>query len=258
MTPWVTRLLFVNVIVFMLSASNPQILRDFSFVPAWVVSRPWTVFTYMFLHAGFMHLFFNMLGLFFFGPRLENRLGSRDFLILYFLSGLGGALLSVFFAPNAAIVGASGAVFGVLLGFALFWPTEPIYIWGIVPIQARWLVALMAGLALSGGFSGSSDGVAHFAHLGGFLAALIYLKFLQRVSPARQFTRQLELAQNAPRTGEAHGDLDRWRKIDRGRLHEVNREEVERIFKKVSAAGVGSLTLEERAFLDRFSALSPG
>ena len=76
--------------------------------------------TYMFLHAGLAHLLFNMIGLFFFGPRLESRLGFKGFLLLYFLSVLGGAVFSLVFAREAAVVGASGAVFGVLLGFALF------------------------------------------------------------------------------------------------------------------------------------------
>ena len=77
-----------------------------------------------------------MIGLFFFGPRLESRLGSRGFLLLYFVSGLGGAVFSLLFAREAAVVGASGAVFGVLLGFAMFWPRERIYIWGVLPVQA--------------------------------------------------------------------------------------------------------------------------
>lgn len=253
MTTWVSRLLFTNVVVFMLSASNPQVLAEFAFVPAGVLARPWTVFTYMFLHAGFMHLLFNMLGLFFFGPRLEVRLGSRSFLTLYFLSGLGGALLSVLFAPNAAIVGASGAVFGVFLGFALFWPTEPIYIWGIVPVQARWLVAFMTALALMGGFGGARDGVAHFAHLGGFVAALAYLKILERKSPLKQFQKKTETPKPAADASSDKGNIERWRKIDRHGLHEVNREELERVLAKLAAAGATELTLDERAFLDRFS-----
>ena len=119
-----------------------------------------------------------MLALFFFGPRVEERLGARRFLTLYFLSGISGAALSFVFSPTAAIIGASGAVFGVELAFARFWPRVPIYIWGVLPIEARWMIVGMTVLTLYGASSGGG-GIAHFAHLGGFLGAFIYLRFLE-------------------------------------------------------------------------------
>ena len=141
MTPWVLRLIVVNVAVFLLTSSQILDWRYVALVPSAVLLQPWGVFTYMFVHGGFWHLAFNMLGLFFFGPRLEMQLGGKSFLRLYLLSGLGGAAFSFLFARYGAVVGASGAVFGELLGFAYFWPKEKIYIWGIVPVEARWLVA---------------------------------------------------------------------------------------------------------------------
>src|SRR5690606_33832051 len=119
------RLILANVVMFVITASSPMLYRELALIPAFVLTRPWTLVTYMFLHAGLWHLLFNMLGLFFFGPRLEALLGERDFFLLYLISGLGGALLSLG-APYAAVVGASGAVFGVLYGFARYWPREPI------------------------------------------------------------------------------------------------------------------------------------
>ena len=116
-----------------------------AFIPD-IPFRPWTLFTYMFLHAGFMHLLFNMVGLFFFGPRLEARLGSRGFLGLYFLSGLGGAAFT-FINFGAPVVGASAAVYGIIIGFAMYWPRELIYIYGIVPVQARWLAAFVVAVS---------------------------------------------------------------------------------------------------------------
>ncbi|HET9949990.1 MAG TPA: rhomboid family intramembrane serine protease, partial [Longimicrobiales bacterium] len=142
MTPWVRRLLVANVVVFLLMGFAGDLYQVLVLYPPWVLRYPWTLVTYMFLHAGIGHLLFNMLGLFFFGPRLETRLGSRRFLVLYFVSGLGGALLTFVFAPNAAVVGASAAVLGVLMGFAMFWPRERIYIWGILPLEAWLLVTL--------------------------------------------------------------------------------------------------------------------
>jgi hypothetical protein len=126
MTPWVMRLLVANVLLFFVAAPGSGLYRALLLYPPWALFRPWTVFTYMFLHANTMHLLFNMIGLFFFGPRLEAKLGSGGFLKLYFLSGLGGAALSFIFAPQAAVVGASAAVFGVLIGFAHYWPRENI------------------------------------------------------------------------------------------------------------------------------------
>lgn len=251
MTPWVLRLILANAAVFLLSMSVPGITERLLLVPALILERPWSAVTYMFLHGGFGHLFFNMLSLFFFGPRVEERLGERQFLILYFASGVTGALLSAIFSPYAAIVGASGAVFGVMLAFAWFWPRAQIFIWGIIPVEARWMVALMTGLGLFGGFTGAQGGIAHFAHLGGFLGGWICLKVFEARSGARQFRAKM-----APRVPleTAESALARWRRIRREQLHEVNRAELDRILDKISASGVPSLTSSEREFLERFAA----
>ncbi|HMD13094.1 MAG TPA: rhomboid family intramembrane serine protease [Bacteroidota bacterium] len=247
MTPWVLRLIIANAVMFILTSLLPGLTTQLMFVPAFVLVRPWTLITYMFLHAGFFHILFNMLALFFFGPRLELHIGDRQFLWLYFISGIMGAVLSIFFTPHTAIVGASGAIFGVMLGFAYYWPTEPIYVYGILPIQARWLVVIMTGLSLFGGFGGMSDGTAHFAHLGGFLGGYLYLKFITANSRAARYQRQFE----KPEVSSA--DIERWKTISREQLHPVNREELDRLMNKVNANGVQSLTPAERDFLDRFS-----
>ncbi|MEK7668890.1 MAG: rhomboid family intramembrane serine protease [Gemmatimonadota bacterium] len=249
MTPWVARLLFANVGAFLLTTFAPALAWPLSLVPTFIPQRPWTPFTYMFLHAGFGHLLFNMLGLYFFGPRVEQRLGGRRFLGLYVVSGLVGALLSLA-TPYARIVGASGAVFGVMLGFARYWPREPIYLWGVFPVEARVLVVVTTVLALWGAFSGASGGIAHFAHLGGYLGGFVYLRWVEARSPAARFRAQL--APEPKRASDA--DLERWRRIDASTLHPVNREECERVMAKLDASGVGSLTPGEREFLQRFSA----
>lgn len=255
MTPWVFRLLIANLAVFIVTSMDPRWIGFLSLWPQGILSQPWGVVTYMFVHAGLGHIFFNMIGLFFFGPRLENQLGSRQFLWLYLLSGLGGAALSFVFAPYARVVGASGAVFGVLLGFAYFWPRERIYIWGILPIEARWLVGILAVMALSSGITGTDSGVAHFAHLGGFVAGYGYLRwrkhrFMKQWNPMP--TPKSELAKAARRADDKEA-TKRWRAIRLEDLHELNRDEVERLLKKLEADGSGSLTLDERAVLDRFA-----
>jgi len=245
MTKWVTRLIIANVAVYLLTSLRPAMTSGLMFVPALVSVRPWTPLTYMFVHGSLWHLLFNMLGLFFFGPRLELELGGRRFLWLYFVSGIMGAVLS-FLTPFTAIVGASGAVFGVFLGFAYFWPREQIYVWGIFPVEARLLVVIMTVLSLFGAFSGGG-GIAHFAHLGGFVGGFVCLKWFERTSRAAKFRAKLEVP--TPRAR----DVERWAKIQREKLHEVNREELDRILEKIKAAGVENLTDQEIEFLDRFS-----
>jgi membrane associated rhomboid family serine protease len=247
MTFWVLRFMGANVVVFLLSMAVPQVMTTGMLVPIWVFARPWTIVTYMFLHANFWHLFFNMLGLYFFGPRLEMEIGSKHFFWLYLVSGLMGAALSFLFTPYTSIVGASGAIFGIFYGFAHFWPREQIYIWGILPIEARWLVVGMAVLALFGGFGGGGGGVAHFAHLGGFVGGFAYLRWLKGKRTAQR--SRMDPRSVAPSTS----DLKRWSSIQRDRLHEVNRAELDRIMAKLNSTGPQSLTPTERAFLDRFS-----
>ena len=255
MTPWVRRLIIANAVMLFMTMSVPLLQLRLSFVPVLVLRQPWTVgtvVTYMFLHAGLGHLFFNMLALFFFGPRLEARLGSRRFIGLYLASGLMAAALSAIFTPYARIVGASGAVYGVLLGFARYWPRDAIYIWGVLPIEARWLVGIMTALSLWGGMSGAGSGIAHFAHLGGFLGGYVYLRILERRSAGAKFRAMAQPHAKASRNPGA--DLTRWQHIDREKIHPVNRDEVERLLAKIGTVGMSSLTPEERALLDRFSA----
>ena len=248
MTPWVQRLIVANIAVFGLQVLVPGLASSLVFVPSEVLSRPWTILTYMFLHGGFSHLFFNMLGLFFFGGRVEHRLGGRDFARLYFVSGVAGALLSMGLAPRAAIIGASGGVFGVSLAFAMFWPRERIYIWGVLPVEAWLLVAINTGLSIFSGFGGTGSGVAHFAHLGGYLGAWAYLTLRERYSSARRFQRQVRAVPPA-------ADRAVRERLDRLQLdgvHALTRAEVDRILDKISAQGMGSLTPEERLFLSNF------
>ena len=239
-------LILANLVMLLLGGVVPGLTQSLMLVPFLIPLRPWTVVTYMFLHAGFMHFFFNMLALYFFGPRLEMRLGGRRFIGLYLTSGVAGAVMSLV-TPYAAIIGASGAVFGVMLGYAHFWPRDTVYVF-FLPMEARWLVVLMTAMSLFGAWQGQG-GIAHFAHLGGFVGGFLYLRWIELRSPAVQFR-----AATAPPAPSSTADLDRWRRVQPETLHPVNREEYERVMAKVDLAGAASLTPDERAFLDRFSA----
>ncbi len=246
MTPWVLRLLFANIGAYFVQLTMPALTNQLAFVPALMFREPWTIVTYMFLHAGTSHILFNMLGLYFFGPRVEARIGSTRFVQLYFISGISGALLSTLFAPMSPIIGASGAIFGVTLAFARFWPREKLYIWGIVPVEARWMVVFYTVFSIWSGLGGSRSGVADFAHLGGFLGAWLFLVWFDRSRGDRKF----RAAVTNPKV-----PVDRlagWKQVDLNRVHEVNRDEVNRILDKISAEGMGSLTAQEKLFLSNF------
>ncbi|RMH22449.1 MAG: rhomboid family intramembrane serine protease [Gemmatimonadetes bacterium] len=264
MTPWVLRLLVANVLAFVAIPANSVLYHLLTLFPPAVVGmdsvyipavplRPWGLLTYMFLHAGFGHLFFNMLALFFFGPRLEARLGGRGFLGLYLLSGLGGAVLTFLLAFNAPVIGASGAVFGVMAGYARYWPHDRVLIWGIVPVPVRILVAFLVATSIYSGMAGTNSGVAHFAHLGGLGAGWLYLWILDR-RLGRTRRKFVERARHTPSMELPEREaVRRWTGIDVSGLHELNRAEVEALLRKVKAQGPASLTPEERAFLDRMA-----
>ncbi len=251
MTPWVRWLITANIVMFLVTTLAPEVAQPLAFVPVLVLQRPWTLITYAFLHANFGHILFNMLSLFFFGPQLEARLGGANFIRLYFFSALTGALAS-FVTPYVAIVGASAAIFGVLLGFARYWPRAIILIWGIVPVQARIMVIIMTVLSLFGGIGIGGAGIAHFAHLGGFAGGWIYLKWMER----RRFV--MAVAPKEPRrsfgSGIAPTTLERWKRIPLDALHPANRDEVGRVLTKLDQQGPASLTADERETLNRFSA----
>ena len=251
MSPWVQRLLAANVVVFLFSRFSPSVVADFGFVPGLILVRPWTLVTYAFLHAGWAHLLFNMLMLFFFGPRLEERLGSRTFIRFYLICAVGGAMLMFALSPNAMVVGASGAIFGVVVGFARYWPRENIYIWGVLPVQARILALFMVVSSFVAGIAGAQDGIAHFAHLGGLLAGWFFLRSWERRRHRRVVDPGVRRQKASP---VQESDLiRRWEAIPRERLHEVNREELDLLLRKAGKLGVHGLSSDERAFLERMA-----
>jgi len=261
MTPWVTRLLVANLLVFFLVQPESVLYALLALVPSAVVGldqifipdiplRPWTLFTYMFLHAGPSHVFWNMLMLFFFGRRVEARLGGGGFLWLYFLSGVGGAAFSFVFSFADPVVGASAAVYGVVIGFAMFWP-EPIYVWGVLPVPSRWLALAFVAMGLYSGTSG--DGTAHFAHLGGLAVGAGFLRWRDRRLAKGQRDFQSEAHHTPSMDGSEGLARARWAAINLASIHDINRTEVEELLARVDRGEMGSLSISERQFLDRMS-----
>ena len=256
LTPWVKRLLIANTVVFVLTllVGSGFVFEWFGFHPSRILTRPWGALTYMFLHGGFWHLFVNMLVLFFFGPPLEARWGSREFIKFYLICGLGGVALSFLFMP-ASVIGASAAVYGVMLAFAMTWPEAPIYIWGIFPVKAKWLVAFLFVVSLFSAVGDAGGGVAHFAHLGGLITGFLYLKSdwrsSERLERLQEVAKVRRLAIVPRDDGDEAGEEGAGKGWG-GRDDELL-DEVDRILDKISAQGMSSLTEEELRTLDEVS-----
>ncbi len=139
---------------------------------------PWQLVTYMFLHADLSHIFFNLFALWIFGQAIENLWGTRRFIIYYFLTGIGAALIHMLVGGYFTYtIGASGAVFGILLAFGMMFPDRYIILlFPPIPIKAKYFVGIYGGIELFSGLSRADSGVAHFAHLGGLLVGFILIK----------------------------------------------------------------------------------
>jgi hypothetical protein len=172
---------------------------------------------------------------------------------MYAVSGVSGALLS-FLPPQASTVGASGAIMGVMLAYAMYWPHERFFIWGVIPVQAWILVVVFVAFDITGASGVGMAGIAHFAHLGGFLGGYAYLKVMEIRSPARSWKKKSAPPRPAALLGDAD-NLRRWRAIRIDTLHSVNRDEIVRLLDKAQTLGTKTLTEEERATLDRFAAM---
>lgn len=261
LTRWVRRLLVITGGVYLLQLTvftSPWFVETFGFAPDLLAHHPWSPLTYAFLHGSLLHLLFNMLALFMFGPPVEGRLGGARFIRLYVIAALGGAALSLAFAAltgDGVIIGASAAVFGVMLAFVLEWPDAPLLVFPLpFPIRAKWLVVFLAAMSLAAGLLGVRDGVAHLAHLGGFGAALLYLRGpgLLRL-PRRRAPRGEESGVLVHPSAAAARRAGPFRARPRSGADAATLAEVDRVLDKISAGGLASLTPEERRFLDAMS-----
>lgn len=201
--PTVTKnLVAINILMFIATLVNENFMvANFAmFYPASPFFKPWQILTHMFMHGGFWHIFFNMYSLLMFGSILERSLGPKKYLIFYFVTGLGAVALHtgvewlqarVFIANGIAqayqqllvtpTLGASGAIYGVLIGFAMLYPQARLtLIFPPIPMTAKWLVIIFAAIELFSGINGIQDGVAHFAHLGGMLFGWLLIRWWRK------------------------------------------------------------------------------
>lgn len=264
LTPWVKRLLIANFGIYLLMAlgllpSTATMADMFGFSAANILTRPWSPLTYMFVHGGFMHVLFNMLAVFFFGPPLERAMGGRAFLRYYLICGVGAAMTSILLIQligTPTVIGASGAVFGVMLAFAWRWPDAPIYVWAILPVKAKYMVGILGLGALWATMqAGRVGGVAHWAHLGGLLTGFVYLKFGESITVrwnrlrGKRGKRRIAGISSISRSIGVGG---RSRRPDT-RAGGDDLDEVDRILDKIREHGMDALNTREREFLDTMS-----
>ena len=238
--------------------------------------RPYQFVTYMFMHGSFAHIFFNMFALWMFGNTLENAWGPKKFLAFYFVCGIGAGITQelvqyiqvstefqqYMFADNGVeyirlsdgvvrmsefmnrytTVGASGAVYGILLAFGIMWPNSRIYIYFAIPIKAKWFVVIYGLLELFSGFT-SMDNVAHFAHVGGMLFGLaLILYWRHKYNGWNPFkSRKDKYYDTYAKTYKNDWDYNKQRSDDDRRTDEI--------LDKISKGGYDSLTQEEKEFL---------
>lgn len=286
--PGVGGLILVNVAIFLLGmislggVSLQQVfvrygaLWPFASTEIGVLFRPWQYITYMFLHGGFSHIFLNMLVLWMFGMELENMWGTRRFLIYYFICGLGAGILHSLVTlamggEAVPTVGASGAIMGVMVAFAMAFPDRIIFVSFFLPLRAKYFVLLYAAFDLYNGINGI-DGIAHFAHLGGALTGFLLVKFGGVMTlgkffdrGARQPRETVRPAPPPPQQGARIIDVDyrdlgaQQQPARRGGhqppVMELGGEQarVDAILDKISHQGYQSLTDEEKAILNEAS-----
>jgi len=183
-TPAVKALVIANAAVFLFefvlhsAGLDAVFLKLFALQPGLVYGSlyVWQLATYLFLHGDLGHILVNMFMLWMFGAEMERIWGSRRFLKYYFLTGIGAGIVTCFFSSGSRTIGASGAVFGVMLAYGLTFPNREILFWFVFPMKAKHFVLLMGGIELLASASWVSDGIGHFAHLGGMLFGYVYLK----------------------------------------------------------------------------------
>ncbi|PID59847.1 MAG: rhomboid family intramembrane serine protease [Ignavibacteriae bacterium] len=262
---------FFSVLVSNISVSNltlkDLLVKYFGLIPfnsLWDF-YPWQLITYQFLHADLGHIFFNMLMLWMFGMEIENIMGSRKFLFFYLLAGVGGGLLQLFLGSGGGpIIGASGAVYGVMVAFAMFFPNRMIYVYFLIPVKAKYLIVFAMVLE----FLSVGDGslVAHLAHLGGAITAFLFIFFDRRYNfnvdrlfnffkSNKSYTRQTDFKKKSSpfSFGKKDAEEAEFYEINSSSSNNsssnVSQEEIDRILDKIGESGYQNLSEREKRIL---------
>ncbi len=243
-------LIIINVAIWILvtlTATDRLLFYYFGLVPQLVWSRlmVWQPFTYMFLHAGFWHVALNMFVLWMFGSELEREWGGRSFLRYYFITGAGAGLVTVLFDLNSTVpvIGASGAIYGVLLAYGLAYPNRNVYLYFLFPVKVKYFVGFLAVMAFLASIQPGGSTISHLTHLSGMVIGWLYLKSGWRAAWYRVGQRVSNLQQERSSQDEfleSEEDIQLRRQVDR-------------ILDKINTEGFASLTQEEQNLLYKAS-----
>jgi len=237
---------------------NRWLVENLGFNPSFptFLTQPWRLVTYAFLHANFMHILFNMLWLWWMGKSVEEAIGPRSFTVIYMGAAILGALLDAAIAQIFGVVlviGASGAVTGILVAFAMLYPRAPIMLFLLPPIQARYFV--MGWVALDILLVGNSDGVARLVHIGGALGGYLLMKAHQNGTDLSKIIRYFEylFSSSKKTTKPKNKNMHIVRDVEIVEEVEVEQTELDDILDKISKDGYGALTKEEKRKLFEIS-----
>ena len=255
MTPAIKALIVVNAAVFAVSLFvGEQFLQLFGLVPERVLHDRWIwqPASYLFIHGGFMHLFFNLFALWMFGMPVEAQWGKTEFLKYYFICGLGAAAASIAVNPHSLVpvVGASGPIYGLLVAFAMLYPDSVVYVYFLIPVKAAHMAILFGVLEFFAGATGATPGIARFAHLGGMVTGYLYLRWWWTAKiKAKAAWRGLAAGVAAARPERPRPSLPAMP----GAREEDGMAEMDRLLDKILVSGFESLTEAERDFMRRYS-----
>jgi len=248
LTPVIKWLIIINIAVFVIqNLDRSGYIVDqlgLSTTDVFKVPAIWQVFTYQFLHGGFFHLFFNMFVLWMFGSEVEVTLGGKRFLRFYLLCGTGAGLITAiaFFSVPMVVIGASGAILGVLVAFAVMFPNRIVYLYFMFPIKVKYLVMIFIGLDLLASLSGGrGSGIAHLTHLAGALIGFLYMKSDWRMVSFKSKFRGFKSGRKFKKQMKEQQSTDKLM------------EEVDQILDKISRNGYENLSEKEKKLLERAS-----
>ena len=242
-------LISINFVIYVLQSlagKEDIFFRLFGLVPNVFISELmlWQPFTYMFFHApyyssiGISHILLNMLGLWVFGRELEQAWGKSKFLKYYFLTGIGSGLITYLFQINSdnPVIGASGAVYGILLAYGISFPNRMLYMWGLIPIRSIWVVVIMGSIAFFG-LLGRADGISHVTHISGMFIGYILLK------------KKWQLADIIFAMRKKTVEFQVQRKEDRALKKKSINRDIDMILEKIKEVGFSGLSNEEQSKL---------
>ena len=249
----IRNIIIINVAVFIVMYLLPVekfFLLTFGIVPKFVWSRGfiWQPLTYLFIHGGFWHILMNMFVLWMFGMEIENYWGKKEFYKYYFITGIGSGLITLLFSLNSTIpvVGASGAIYGILVAFALMFPNRYLYLYFLIPIKAKYFVIFIAVVTFFSTFAPGTSNISHLTHLGGFLIGFVYLKRWQISSFVRSKFPNIRIKIPIRRVRKTSKDEEVIKKYD---TDETFKEELNLILDKINRDGYDTLNEEEKRTL---------